>query len=62
MVYICFIDLRKAFDSVLHPALLFKFNLIKAGVSGKCLPLLKSMYINIGLRVKLDSSSISEVF
>ena len=60
MVYARFIDLRKAFDSVLHPALLFK--LVEAGVGGKYLSVLKSKYGNIELRVRLDNISLSGVF
>ena len=60
MVYARFIDLRKAFDSVLHPALLFK--LVEAGVGGTFLSVLKSMYGNIELRVRLDTISLSDVF
>ena len=60
MVYARFIDLRKAFDSVLHPALLFK--VVEAGVGGKFLSVLKSKYGNIELRVRLDNISLSDVF
>ena len=60
MVYACFIDLRKAFDSVLHPALLFK--VVEAEVGGKYLSVLISMYDNIELRVRLDNISLSDVF
>ena len=60
MVYARFIDLRKAFDSVLHPALLF--NVVEAEVGGKYLSVLKSMYGNIELRVRLDNISLSDVF
>lgn len=59
-LYTCFIDLKKAFDSVIHPALLLK--LAKAGIGGKYLSILQSMYTNIGLRVKLNNESITEAF
>jgi hypothetical protein len=37
-VYACFIDLRKAFDSVIHSALFLK--LLRAKIGGKFLALL----------------------
>ena len=46
-VYACFIDLRKAFDSVIHSALFLK--LLRAKIGGKFLALLKSLYSNISL-------------
>ena len=42
MLYVCFIDLKKAFDSVLHPALFIKFE--SCGLGGKFLSVLKAMY------------------
>ena len=59
-IYVCFIDLRKAFDSVLHPALMLK--LIEAGVGGNFFRVLKSMYSNIELKVKTDKYSLSDAF
>jgi hypothetical protein len=51
-VYACFIDLHKAFDSVIHSALFLK--LLRAKIRGKFLALLKSLYSNISLRVIVD--------
>nr|XP_006817258.1 PREDICTED: RNA-directed DNA polymerase from mobile element jockey-like [Saccoglossus kowalevskii] len=41
-LYACFVDLRKAFDSVWREGMLYK--LLKAGVTGKVFNLIKSMY------------------
>jgi hypothetical protein len=59
-VYACFIDLRKAFDSVIHSALFLK--LLHAKIGGKYLALLKSLYSNISLRVIVNSHSLSNAF
>ena len=60
MVYAYFIDLRNALDSVLPPTLSFK--VVDAGVGEHFLSVLKSMYGNIELRVRLDNISLSDVF
>ena len=49
-IYACFIDLRKAFDTVWHDALLLKLQ--KAGINGKMYSLIKSMYQGSVSRVK----------
>ena len=59
-MYACFIDLRKAFDSVIHSALFL--NLLRAKIGGKFLALLKSLYSNLSLRVIVNSHSLSNAF
>ena len=55
------IDLRKAFDSVLNPALMLK--LIELGVGGNFCRVLKYVYINIELRAKTDKIlSVRRIF
>ena len=49
-IYACFIDLRKAFDTVWHDGLLLKLQ--KAGINGKMYSLIKSMYQGSMPRVK----------
>ena len=44
-LFLCFIDLRKAFDSVFHSGLIYK--LMKAKLSSKYINLIQSMYSNI---------------
>ena len=50
-VYLCFVDFRKAFDSVLHDGLLYK--LLQYDVGGKFLSLIKSLYANSTCSVRL---------
>ena len=49
-LYLCFIDFRKAFDTVWHAGLLFK--LASAGISSKFYAIIKSMYLNVQLTVQ----------
>ena len=49
-LYACFIDLRKAFDTVWHDGLLLKLE--KAGINGKIYKVIKSMYSSSQSRVK----------
>lgn len=49
-LYACFIDLKKAFDTVWHEGLLLKLQ--RAGINGKIYELLKSMYHGSISRVK----------
>ena len=49
-LYACFIDLRKAFDTVWHDGLLLKLQ--KAGINGKIYKVIKSMYSSSQSRVK----------
>ena len=50
-LYACFVDFRKAFDSVARQALLYK--LAKLGIGGKIFKCLKYMYDNTGTKIKL---------
>ena len=43
-VFSCFVDFKKAFDSIWHEGLLYK--LMKRGVGGKIYNIIKSMYTN----------------
>ena len=59
-LYVSFIDLRKAFDSVLHPALFIK--LVSCGLGGNFLSVLRAMYSKIDLQVICNSRGLTEVF
>ena len=50
-VFACFIDFKKAYESVNHKLLWKK--IISTGISSKVLNLLRSMYKNISCRVKM---------
>ena len=43
-LYVCFVDFKKAFDSVVRKALLHK--LLKKGIGGKFFDLVTNMYSN----------------
>lgn len=49
-LYICFVDLRKAFDTVWRDGLIYK--LIKYKISSKFINIIKSMYSNVQASVK----------
>lgn len=59
-LFTCFIDLKKAFDSVIHPALILK--LAKIGIGGKYISAIQSMYKNIRLHVKINNDEMTEAF
>ena len=50
-LYTCFVDFRKAFDSVAREALLYK--VAKLGIGGKIFNTLKNMYENTSTKIKL---------
>lgn len=58
-LYCSFIDMKKAFDSVSRTALWYK--LIKCGIDGKILKIIRSLYEKIKLRVK-SLNSLSDLF
>ena len=58
-LYCAFIDLKKAFDSVSRTSLWYK--LIKSGIDGKILKLIRSLYSEIKLRVK-NLNSLSDLY
>ena len=51
-LYSCFVDFRKAFDSVWHDALMLK--LYRTGVRGKCLKVIQSMYTNSSICTRIN--------
>jgi hypothetical protein len=51
-LFICFVDLKKAFDSVWHTGLLHKLQ--EMGINGQFYQLLKSMYSQITFRLKVN--------
>ena len=60
-IYASFIDLRKAIDSVVHPALLHK--LLTYGICGKFYNnVIASMYENTVLQIKTGSATLSDKF
>ena len=59
-LFTCFVDLRKAFDSVLHQALFLKLK--NNGISGLFYNVIKSMYTDNILRVKLGNKITSEFY
>ena len=50
-IHACFVDFQKAFDSVWHEGLLFK--LLESGIGGKSYDVIKSIYENNKLAVKI---------
>ena len=56
--YLCFIDFKKAFDTVPHAALMLKLEHI--GVSGKTLDFIKALYENSKMCVRLASGNSPE--
>jgi hypothetical protein len=58
-LYTCFVDFRKAFDSVWREGLLFK--LLKLGIGGNFYWLLKHMYHNTNTCIKLNTG-LSDTF
>ena len=59
-LHVSFIDLRKAFDGVLHPAIFIK--LVSCGLRGKFLSDLETMYSQIDLHVICNSLGLTDVF
>ena len=59
-LFVCFVDFRKAFDSVHHGALWRKLVLI--GVSQQVLTILQSMYFKSSSRVRLSQHEATEEF
>ena len=52
-LYSCFIDFRKAFDTVIHPALFLK--LTEIGICGTFYNMLKAMYHEANICVKIEN-------
>ena len=50
-LFACFVDFKKAFDSIARDALLYK--VAKIGIGGKVFNMLKNMYDNTSARIKL---------
>jgi hypothetical protein len=53
-LFCCFVDFRKAFDTVVHPSLFLK--LTDLGVNGLFYKKLKNMYDNSVLRIKIENT------
>lgn len=53
-VYTCFVDFRKAFDTVIHTGI--KIKLLKTGVGTKFYGIMKSMYASSKSSVRLDNN------
>lgn len=53
-LYVCYVDYTKAFDFVVRENIWLK--LIKLGVRGKILKVLRSMYSNVKSRIKVHNS------
>ena len=52
-LYACFIDFHKAFDRIFHTLMLYKLRIV--GVSGIFYNVVKNMYVNNNLCVKMKS-------
>ena len=58
-IYICYIDLKSAFDKVIHSALMYK--LFVKGVCGNYFKVIKSMFDNSKSKIEYNSQ-ISDIF
>ena len=61
-LFSCFVDFRRAFDTVRHQELFFFYRLRTSGISDLFFNVIKNMYQNIDLCVKVDSQHVSESF
>lgn len=52
-IYLCFVDLKKAFDTVWHTGLLHKLQ--NVGINGKFYQLVKNMYSKITYKIKCEN-------
>ena len=59
-IYACFVDFRKAFDSIWHNGLFLK--LLENGVKGKFYNVIKSLYLNSESCIKLWNGRRSDFF
>ena len=59
-LFACFVDLRKAFDTVIHVGIRYK--LISYGISGKFYSIIKDMYKKSELCVKINDKNMTPVF
>ena len=59
-LYVCFVDFKKAYDSVWRQALLYK--LLRVNVTGLFFNILKSMYANNEMCVRVSNSHRSHFF
>jgi hypothetical protein len=59
-VYWMFVDLQKAFDTVVREALWWK--LWRNGVSAKFIKAIRGMYGNVKISVKLEENRITQEF
>ena len=57
-LYICFVDLKKAFDSVWREGLLYK--LLSTGIGGSFFNIIQNMYSKCKFHVKLDDGLTHE--
>ena len=55
-IYACFVDFRKAFDSVWHDGLLYKLS--KVNVQGKFYSLIKSLYSKATCSVRIENNKM----
>ncbi|KAL2076716.1 hypothetical protein ACEWY4_027687 [Coilia grayii] len=53
-VFACFVDFRKAFDSIWHDGLFYK--ILQSGVGGKTYDVIKTMYLDNKCAIKIDNS------
>lgn len=59
-LFLCYVDFKKAFDSVDHNCLWEK--LVQLGISQQTLKILQSMYSNATSRVKLPNNQVTDQF
>lgn len=59
-LYTCFIDFKKAFDTVWHTGLFYKMK--KCGISNKFYNIIKNMYLHTETCVKINNDKVTDSF